>query len=90
MLDTAETTTGQKIIAILAHHIYPGPDEIATIRLDDTLKDHLGIDSLDCMELAIAIEEEFDIEMMDENFDDIETVMDLIDFVDAQILEAGR
>ncbi len=45
------------------------------------LGDHLGLDSLDQVELMMAIEEEFAIEIPDENLDKIFTVEDLVSFV---------
>jgi NADH dehydrogenase (ubiquinone) 1 alpha/beta subcomplex 1, acyl-carrier protein len=43
--------------------------------------DNLGLDSLDQVELMMAIEEEFAIEIPDENLDKIYTVEDLVSFV---------
>jgi acyl carrier protein len=41
----------------------------------------LGADSLDIVELVMAIEKEFDIEIPDEDADKIATVQDAIDYV---------
>jgi acyl carrier protein len=44
--------------------------------------DDLGADSLDLVELIMAMEEEFDVEIPDEDAEKIVTVQDAIDYVD--------
>ena len=44
--------------------------------------DDLGADSLDTVELVMALEEEFDIEIKDEEAEKITTVQDAINFVE--------
>ena len=43
--------------------------------------DDLGADSLDQVELIMAMEEEFDIKIEDEEAEKIKTVQDVIDFI---------
>ena len=43
--------------------------------------DDLGADSLDTVELVMALEEEFDIEIPDEEAENIEKVQDAIDYI---------
>ena len=43
--------------------------------------DDLGADSLDTVELVMALEEEFDIEISDEDAEKIQTVQDAISYV---------
>lgn len=45
--------------------------------------DDLGADSLDTVELVMALEEEFDIEIPDEDAEKITTVQQAIDYVNA-------
>ena len=45
--------------------------------------DDLGADSLDTVELVMAFEEEFNIEIPDDAAEKIQTVKDAIDFIDA-------
>ena len=45
--------------------------------------DDLGADSLDTVELVMALEEEFDIEISDEDAEKIQTVQNAIDYVEA-------
>lgn len=44
--------------------------------------DDLGADSLDVVELVMAFEEAFDIEIPDEDAEKIKTVQDAIDYID--------
>jgi acyl carrier protein len=41
----------------------------------------LGADSLDTVELVMALEEEFDVEISDEDAEKIQTVQDAVDYV---------
>jgi len=44
--------------------------------------DDLGADSLDTVELVMALEEQFDIEIPDEDAEKIRTVQDAIDYIE--------
>ena len=44
--------------------------------------DDLGADSLDTVELVMALEEAFDIEIPDEDAEKIRTVQDAVDYID--------
>jgi acyl carrier protein len=46
--------------------------------------DDLGADSLDLVELIMTMEEEFDIDISDEDAEKLEAVKDAIDFINAQ------
>ena len=52
--------------------------------------DDLGADSLDCIEIAMALEEAFEIEILDIDMEEVETVQDLIDLVTAELMEKAR
>ena len=43
--------------------------------------DDLGADSLDTVELVMALEEDFDIEISDEQAEKIQTVQDAVDYI---------
>ena len=47
--------------------------------------DDLGADSLDTVELVMAFEEEFDIEIPDEDAEKLETVGDAIKYLDERL-----
>lgn len=48
------------------------------------LADDLGVDSLDMIEFGIAAEDEFGIEITEEECEDIITVQDAIDYIDGK------
>lgn len=47
--------------------------------------DDLGADSLDTVELVMALEEEFDIEIPDEKAEKITTIQEAIDHIEAHL-----
>jgi acyl carrier protein len=57
-----------------------GVDE-SQITPDASFIDDLGADSLDTVELVMAFEEEFDIEIPDEDAEKIRTVRDVMDYL---------
>lgn len=55
------------------------------IKNEANLIDDLGADSLDIVELVIAMEDEFETEIPDEDAEKIQTVQDIIDYVTQHI-----
>lgn len=53
----------------------------ATVTMDASFIDDLGADSLDIVELVMAIEEEFDIEIPDSDAEKVVTVGDVVDYI---------
>ncbi|MCX7883548.1 MAG: acyl carrier protein [Caloramator sp.] len=51
------------------------------ISMDSSFIDDLGADSLDIVELIMALEEEFDIEIPDEDAEKIQTVGDVVEYI---------
>ncbi|RKD75403.1 MULTISPECIES: acyl carrier protein [Sinobaca] len=47
-------------------------------------KEDLGADSLDVVELVMELEDEFDLEISDEDAEKIVTVADVVDYIQAQ------
>ncbi len=52
------------------------------VQLDTNLMKDLEADSLDAVEIILGVEEEFGIEIPDEDAEKFETVRDLVDYVD--------
>ena len=50
--------------------------------LEASFIDDLGADSLDTVELVMALEEEFDIEIPDEDAEKMTTVKDAVEYID--------
>ncbi|HFL8824406.1 MAG TPA: acyl carrier protein [Candidatus Azoamicus sp. OHIO1] len=59
--------------------------EESKIVLDASFTDDLGADSLDNVELIMALEEQFEIEIPDEEAEKISTVKDAVDYVNGKI-----
>jgi acyl carrier protein len=61
-----------------------GVDE-EEVKLEASFVDDLGADSLDVVELVMALEEEFGQEISDENAEKLATVKDAIEFIESHI-----
>jgi len=72
----------EKIKSIIADEL--GIEE-ETIEIDSNLAEDLGADSLDAVELIMAIEEEFDIEIDDSAATKIKTVKDIVDYLESVV-----
>ena len=72
----------QRVKKIVAEQL--GVNE-ADIKNESSFVDDLGADSLDTVELIIALEEEFDFEVPDEDAEKITTVQQAIDYVTASL-----
>ena len=53
------------------------------VKLEASFIDDLGADSLDTVELVMAFEEEFDIEIPDEEAEAIQTVKNAVDYINS-------
>ncbi len=51
------------------------------LTMETSFKDDLGVDSLDLLELVMAFEEEYEIELNPEELEGIETVGDICEFI---------
>jgi len=74
--------TQEEILAGLSEII----DEIAGVPADEvtpdkTFVDDLDIDSLSMVEIAVAAQDKFGVEIPDDQLKDLETVQDVIDYV---------
>jgi acyl carrier protein len=55
------------------------------VNLDASFVDDLGADSLDTVELVMALEEEFETEIPDEDAEKITTVKEAIDYINTHV-----
>lgn len=53
------------------------------VKLEANLKEDLGLDSLDAVELNMALEETFNLSIADEDLAKFATVKDIVDYIDA-------
>lgn len=75
----AKKAAVEKVKQIIAEQL--GVDE-AEVTSSASFIDDLGADSLDTVELVMALEEAFDVEIPDEDAEKIRTVQDAIDYID--------
>jgi acyl carrier protein len=62
--------------------------EADTIQRESSFVEDLGADSLDVVELVMALEEEFEIEIPDEQAEKIVTVGDAVKYIEAHAKES--
>ncbi|WP_291325836.1 acyl carrier protein [Desulfovibrio sp. UCD-KL4C] len=74
-------SAAEKVKAIIVEQLGVSADEIKD---DASFVEDLGADSLDLTELIMAMEEEFDIEIEDEDAQKILKVKDAISFVEGK------
>jgi acyl carrier protein len=70
----------QRVMKIVAEQL--GVSE-AEVKSESSFVDDLGADSLDTVELVMALEEEFDCEIPDEEAEKITTVKQAVDYINA-------
>lgn len=69
----------EKIFDIIVDQFNVEKDSIS---VETSFKNDLNADSLDLVELIMALEDEFDLELEDENIEDINTINDVIVHID--------
>jgi len=74
-------STFEQVKKIVKEQLGVEEDEI---QMSSTFVDDLGADSLDIVELIMAFEEEFNIEIPDEKAEKIKTVEDVVKYIDEQ------
>ena len=72
-------TTAEKVRNIIAEQLGVKPEEVTP---EAKFIEDLGADSLDTVELVMALEEEFGIEIPDEDAEKMVTVGDSIKYID--------
>lgn len=72
-------SVSERVKSIIVEQL--GVDE-AEVRPEASFTDDLGADSLDIVELVMAFEEEFDVEIPDDDAEKIATVQSAIDYIE--------
>lgn len=75
-------TNQERLIEIIAHQLGIDADNVTP---DSSFMEDLGADSLDQVELVMALEEEFDLEIPDSDAEKIQTVQDALDYLDEHV-----
>ena len=71
-------SVNERVKSLVAEQLGIGIDEINN---ESSFIDDLGADSLDTVELVMALEEAFDVEIPDEQAENISTVQSAIDYI---------
>jgi acyl carrier protein len=74
----------EKVKEIIANQLGVEEDELT---LESSFADDLNADSLDLVELLVALEEEYDISIPDEDISGLQTVGDVVDYIRNHIEE---
>ncbi|MBE6824981.1 MAG: acyl carrier protein [Ruminococcaceae bacterium] len=70
----------EKVKMILAEQLEVEEDTITT---DTDIQDDLGADSLDVVDLVMSLEDEFEIEVPDEDIEGLRTVGALVSYIES-------
>ena len=74
----------EKIKAIIAEQLGVKPEEVTP---EASFIDDLGADSLDTVELIMALEEEFSVEIPDEDAEKMTTVGDAVKYIETKAVK---
>ena len=73
-----EKTVDRRVIEIIVEQLGVSEEEV---KMEASFIEDLGADSLDLVELIMAMEEEFSIEISDEDAEKIQTVQDVVNYI---------
>ncbi|MFB2834008.1 acyl carrier protein [Floridanema evergladense] len=82
----SEQTTFEKVKKIVVDQLSVDED---AVKPEANFQNDLGADSLDTVELVMALEEEFDIEIPDDAAEKILTVQQAVDYIDNKKVAAS-
>ncbi|MDO8588550.1 MAG: acyl carrier protein [Armatimonadota bacterium] len=73
------STTYERVRKVVVDRLKTSEDEVA---IEASFIEDLGADSLDVVDLVMGLEEEFDIEIPDEDAEKIQTVGQAVEYID--------
>lgn len=59
--------------------------DVSKVRLEDNLRDDLGLDSLSMLEMVFEVEEAFNLEIPDDDLSKVTTVGDVVTYVESRL-----
>ncbi|MFO8058887.1 MAG: acyl carrier protein [bacterium] len=71
-----------RVYELILEHLDVDSD---SLKPDAKFIDDLGISSMDLWELVLVMEDEFDLEVPDEDLEKIVTIQDAIDFIESHV-----
>ena len=75
-------TVLEKVKEVISEQL--GIEDTDSITTETTFIDDLGADSLDIVELIMALEEEFDVEIPSEDLEKMDTVGDIVAYIESK------
>ena len=72
----------EQVRQLLAHQFEVDEN---TITMDTNIADDLGADSLDVVEILMAIEENFGVSISDDEIPNLKTVRDIVEYVESNM-----
>ncbi len=76
----SDKSTEEKVKDIIVEQLGVNPEQVST---DAKFIEDLGADSLDTVELVMAFEEEFGVEVPDEDAEKLQSVGDVVSYIEA-------
>jgi acyl carrier protein len=73
--------TFEKLKAILVDQLDVDEDAVT---MESSITEDLGADSLDVVDMVMSLEEEFDMEIPDEDIENMKTVGDIVKFIESK------
>lgn len=75
-------TVSERVIKVIVDRL--GVDE-GEVKIEASFRDDLGADSLDVVELVMELEDEFDMEISDDDAEKIGTVGDAVSYIETKV-----
>lgn len=75
----------QEIFSIMKEHLEGRGIEAGDITMEADLAGDLGLDSLDTVEMTLALEQHYEIEIPDEELQDLATVKDAVELIEKKV-----
>ena len=72
----------EKVTQMLADQLDANVDDMT---METRIGEDLGADSLDVVEMLMAIEEDFDVEIPDEDIEGLKTIGDVVEYIQNKI-----
>ena len=72
----------EKVRSIIVEQLDVEEDKVT---MDAVIQDDLGADSLDIVDLVMSFEEEFDIEIPDDQVENVKTVGDIVKYIEDKV-----
>lgn len=86
MAEDSKKSVLDRVIGVIVEVLNVDAKQVST---SSNIKSDLGADSLDLMTLVVALEEEFDGKIPDEEMTNINTVGDAVNLIQKEILKTG-